>query len=93
MAQELLGVHPAEVDHGGTGQRAQQIVGGTGTWLLGNAVLAENQNDALEVSLVGKTYDADIPTRGTAESTSCPMSWAVVSREAVSDAATTESSV
>jgi hypothetical protein len=58
---------------------------------LGNAVLAENQND-VQACLAGQTYDADIPS-AREESTSCPMFWAVVSREAVSDAATTESSI
>jgi transcriptional regulator with GAF, ATPase, and Fis domain len=46
----------------------------------GNAVLAENQND-VEACLVEQAYDADIPTRGTAESTSSASFSAVVSRE------------
>jgi formate hydrogenlyase transcriptional activator len=67
------------MDHGGTEQKAQQIVGGTDmAW--GNAVLAENQND-VEACLVEQAYDADIPTRGTAESTSSASFSAVVSRE------------
>jgi len=46
----------------------------------GNAVLVENRND-VEACLAGQTYDADIPTRGTAESTSSALFSAVVSRE------------
>jgi formate hydrogenlyase transcriptional activator len=46
----------------------------------GNAVLAENQND-VEACLAEQAYDADIPTRGTAESTSSASFSAVVSRE------------
>jgi transcriptional regulator with GAF, ATPase, and Fis domain len=46
----------------------------------GNAALVENRND-FEACLTGQTYDADIPTRGTAESTSPALFSAVVSRE------------
>jgi formate hydrogenlyase transcriptional activator len=46
----------------------------------GNAVLAENRND-VEACLAEQAYDADIPTRGTVESTSSASFSAVVSRE------------
>ena len=45
-----------------------------------NAVLVDNQND-VETCLAGQPYDVDIPTRGTAESTSSALFSAVVSRE------------
>jgi transcriptional regulator with GAF, ATPase, and Fis domain len=38
----------------------------------GNAVLSENQND-VEASIVEQAYEADIPPRGTAESTSSAL--------------------
>ncbi len=45
----------------------------------GNAVLLENQND-VEACLAEQTYEVDIPTRGTAESTSSALFSKVASR-------------
>src|SRR5258708_32539017 len=45
----------------------------------GNAVLLENQND-VEACLAEQAYEADIPTRGTAESTSSALFSKVASR-------------
>jgi formate hydrogenlyase transcriptional activator len=45
----------------------------------GNVVLSENQND-VEACLLEQAYEADIPTRGTAESTSSALFSNVVSR-------------
>jgi formate hydrogenlyase transcriptional activator len=45
----------------------------------GNVVLSENQND-LEAWLAEQAYEADIPTRGTAESTSSALFSNVASR-------------
>ncbi len=45
----------------------------------GNVVLLENQND-VEACLAEQAYEADIPTRGTAESTSSALFSSVASR-------------
>jgi len=45
----------------------------------GNVVLSENQND-VEACLAEQTYEADIPARGTAESTSSALFSTVASR-------------
>jgi formate hydrogenlyase transcriptional activator len=66
----LSSIHP-RVDPEGTEQKAQQIVGGT-KMAWGNVVLFENQND-VEACLAEQAYEADIPTRGTAESTSSAL--------------------
>jgi formate hydrogenlyase transcriptional activator len=46
----------------------------------GNVVLSENQTD-VEACLAEQAYEADIPTRGTAESTSSALFSTVASRE------------
>src|SRR5713226_5546865 len=77
QAQELSSIHP-RVDPEGTEQKAQQIVGGTNmAWE--NVVLSENQN-VVEACLAEQAYEADIPTLGTAESTSSALFSNVASR-------------
>jgi formate hydrogenlyase transcriptional activator len=66
------------VDPEGTEQKAQQIVGGT-IMAWGSVVLSKNQND-VEACLAGQAYEADIHTRGTAESTSSALFSTVASR-------------
>src|SRR5258708_6944888 len=46
----------------------------------GNVVLSENQND-VEACLAEQAYEVDIPTRGTAESTSSALFEAVPPRD------------
>src|SRR5260370_8263140 len=66
------------MDPEGTEEKAQRIVKGMNmAW--GNVVLSENQND-VEACLAEQTYEADIPARGTAESTSSALFSTVASR-------------
>jgi formate hydrogenlyase transcriptional activator len=67
------------VDPAGTEQKAQQIVGGT-IMAWGSVVFSENQND-VEAWLAEQAYEADIPTRGTAESTSSALFSTVAFRD------------
>jgi transcriptional regulator with GAF, ATPase, and Fis domain len=66
------------VDPPGTEEKAERIVRETNmAWE--NAVISENQND-LEASLTEREYEANIPARATAESTSSALFSTVTSR-------------